>query len=284
MSQDKAADVKVSISTQPKMVEQTATTSSMPITTSQGMTTTTTYGGSTMIKDKDYIDQARTSDIRISNVDTAGSLRTSNITHQIGTNLSAVTLIDKKIIVEKIAETHFETQYVQKTIGIPTPIQQELTLVTAIQETKKVPVTKLVEVVEQVPIKVVEEVIEYKTIPVTRFEEVIEQVPVKKFVPRTEYKKVPVTKLVERTENVSVKRVEERTDYVTFTTTTPINPTPLENFHEAHSGIIHRSSVTGLDTNLHGNLQQSNLQGNLQTNLQWQLQHERRFTKISHTY
>jgi hypothetical protein len=159
------------------------------------------------------------------------------------TSISQIQTIDKKIVVEKINETHFETQYVQKTVPVATAVQNEVTIVTAIQETKRVPITRLVEVVEQVPIKVVEEVIEYKTIPVTKFEEVIEQVPVKKWVPRTEYKKVPVTKLVEKTENVSVKRVEEKVEYQTITILNPINPVPLDSFTEAHSGVIQGSTI-----------------------------------------
>jgi hypothetical protein len=156
-------------------------------------------------------------------------------------NYSQITVIDKKLIVEKINEVHFETQYVQKTIPVAKELTNEMTIVTAVQETRRVPVTKLVEIVEQVPIKVVEEVMEYKTIPVTKFEEVIEQVPVKKYVPRTEYKKVQVTKLVERTENVSVRRVKEEIEYVDIVTVNPINPTPLDNYHEKHSGIIQSS-------------------------------------------
>jgi hypothetical protein len=159
-------------------------------------------------------------------------------------NYSQATIIDKKIIVGKISEVHFETQYVQQTIPVAKEITNELTMVTAIQETRRVPVTKLVEYVEQVPIKVVEEVMEYKTIPVTTFEEVIEQVPVKKYVPRTEYQKVQVTKLVERTENVNVKRVKEEIEYVDIVTVNPINPTPIDSYHEKHSGIIQSSHMT----------------------------------------
>jgi len=177
-------------------------------------------------------------------------------------NFSQITVIDKKLIVEKINETHFETQYVQKTIPVAKEVLNEMTVVTGIQETRRVPVTRLVEIIEQVPIKVVEEVIEYKTIPVTKFEEVIEQVPVKKYVPRTEYKKVAVTKLVERTENVSVKRVKEEIEYITFTCMNPIQPVPFESFNEAHSGIIQGSSLAGGSMYQHSITQQgSNLQG-----------------------
>jgi hypothetical protein len=158
-------------------------------------------------------------------------------------NYSQITVIDKKLIVEKVNETHFETQYVQKTIPVSQQVQNEKTYVTAIQETRRVPVTKLIEVIEQVPIKVVEEVIEYKTIPVTKFEEVIEQVPVKKYVPRTEYKKVPITKLIERTENVSVKRVEEKIEYVDIVMTNPIQPQLLDTYQEQYSGTIQGSYI-----------------------------------------
>jgi hypothetical protein len=181
-------------------------------------------------------------------------------------NFSQITVIDKKLIVEKINETHFETQYVQKTIPVAKEVLNEMTVVTGIQETRRVPVTRLVEVIEQVPIKVVEEVIEYKTIPVTKFEEVIEQVPVKKYVPRTEYKKVPVTKLVERTENVSVKRVEEKIEYITLTCMNPIQPVPLDSFNESHSGIIQGSMLSGGSMYQHSITQQGSTlqQGNLQ--------------------
>jgi len=161
-----------------------------------------------------------------------------SLSHTQTANYNQITVIDRKLIVEKVAETHFETQYIQKTVSVPTPVQNEVTLVTAIQETRRVPVTKLVEVIESVPIKVVEEVVEYKTIPVTKFEEVIEQVPVKKFVQRIEYKKVPCSKLVERTEHINVKRVEEKIEYVTITTTNPINPVPLDSYKEQNTGII----------------------------------------------
>jgi hypothetical protein len=181
-------------------------------------------------------------------------------------NYSQYTVIDKKIIVEKVSETHFENQYVTKTITVPTPILNEITLVTAIEETRRVPVTRLVEVIEQVPIKVVEEVVEYKTIPITKFEEVIEQVPVKKYVPRTEYKKVPVSKLVERTENVSVKKVEERIEYVTITMTNPIKPVPLDSFNEQYSAVIQTQS------GLLSSSSQQGMQASAQTNLQGGMQ------------
>jgi hypothetical protein len=210
------------------------------------------------------IDDMRTSkmeDIRTSRMEDMRDTMAESTVRQSGgimqsqtANYSQFTVIDKKLIVEKISEVHFETQYVQKTIPVAKEIQNELTVVTAVQETKRVPVTKLVEIVEQVPIKVVEEVIEYKTIPVTKFEEVIEQVPVKKYVPRTEYKKVPVTKLVERTENVSVKRVEEKIEYVDIVTVSPIQPMPLDNYSGQHSGIIQGSYLasSSMSSNVSG--------------------------------
>ena len=135
-----------------------------------------------------------------------------------------VRTLDKKVIVETVPETHFETKYVTKTVPVVTPVQTQHTVVTAVQETKEIPVTKFVERIENVPIKKIEAVTEYKTVPVTKLEEITETIPVKKVVAHTEYQKIPVTRLVETIENVPVKRVEQITEYQTVTVTRPVNP------------------------------------------------------------
>jgi hypothetical protein len=156
---------------------------------------------------------------------------TAQSSHTAELSEEKIKVVDKKVIVEKIPETHFETKYVTKTIPVSVPVQEERTVVTAVQETKEIPVTKFVERIETVPIKKVEQVTEYKTVPVTKLEEVIENIPVKKIVAHTEYQKVPVTKLVEKIENVPVTRVEPVTHYEQVTTTTPVKPTNVENFN-----------------------------------------------------
>jgi hypothetical protein len=157
-----------------------------------------------------------------------------------------IKVVDTKMIVETVPETHFETKYVTKTIPVSVPVQTEHTVVTGVQETKQIPVTRFVERIETVPIKRVEQVTEYQTVPVTKLEEVVENIPVKKIVAHTEYQKIPVTKLVERIENVQVKRVEAVTEYETVTVNVPVKPTDVENFKETSSvtGVINASQIS----------------------------------------
>jgi hypothetical protein len=147
--------------------------------------------------------------------------------HTTQVEAESIKTIDKKVIVETVPETHFETKYVTKTVPVVTSVQTQHTMVTAVQETKEIPVTRFVERIENVPIKKFETITEYKTVPVTKLEEITENIPVKKVVAHTEYQKIPVTRLVETIENIPVKRIEQVTEYQTVTVTRPVNPTEV---------------------------------------------------------
>jgi len=75
--------------------------------------------------------------------------------------------IDQKLITQTIPETHMETKYVTQTVPVQHPVTTERTVVTGVQETKQIPVTKLEERIEHIPVKTVVPHTEYQTVTET---------------------------------------------------------------------------------------------------------------------
>jgi hypothetical protein len=181
----------------------------------------------------------------------------SDLQAQANANLqtSEVRTIEKKVITETVPEVHYETRYIEQKVPVAKAVTTQKEVVTAVQETKEIPVTKFVEQTERVPVKRVEQVTETKTVPVTRLEEVTENIPVKKVIAHTEYQKVPVTRLQEKTEYVDVKKTVPVTEYQTVTVTTPVNPQVSGNIN-ASASMTQQTCTTS-----------SNLQGQNNCNL-----------------